>query len=262
MIKDTFPKQGKILLVDDNPRVRSFVRPALEDAGFECIEAEDGWSALEKIEEKHPALIVLDIMLGDEAMSGLDVCKKIRQDGILTPVIFLTIKDRSEDPRYLERAFQLGADDYVTKREELRQLEQSLGLSPTEFLGQKSDIDELIARIKARLCLQEPELEFDEYLKVDSKSQTVKLRSAEQWQEVHLTTAEFIILNALIKAVGRPVGKVQLMDLADIDGEGSLQNHIWRLRSKIEKNPESPTYILTYHGIGYRFKDRALGSSC
>ncbi len=261
MSKNIILKHGKILLVDDNPRVRSFVRPALEDAGFECIEAEDGWSALEKIEEEHPDLIVLDIMLGDDAMSGLDVCKKIRQDGISTPVIFLTIKDRSDDPRYLERAFQLGADDYVTKREELRQLEQRMGLSPTEILGQKSDIDELVARIKARLCLQEPEQEFDDYLKFDSKSHLVKLKSGGQWQEVHLTTAEFCILNALIKAAGRPVGKVQLMDLANIDGEGSLQNHIWRLRSKIEKNPEIPAYILTYHGIGYRFTDQTPRSS-
>jgi len=247
---------GKILLVDDNPRVRSFVRPALEAAEFECIEAEDGWSALEKIEEVQPDLIVLDIMLGDDSMSGLDVCKKIRKDGISTPVIFLTIKDRSDDPRYLERAFQLGADDYVTKREELRQLEQRMGLSPTEYLGQKSDTNELVARIKARLCLQEPEQEFDGYLKVDSKSHVVKVKVEGDWQEVHLTIAEFSILNALVKAAGRPLGKVQLMDIGHIEGEGSLQNHIWRLRSKIERIPEVPAYVLTYHGIGYRFKDR------
>jgi two-component system, OmpR family, alkaline phosphatase synthesis response regulator PhoP len=259
--KDISLKPEKILLVDDNPRVRSFVRPALEDAGFDCIEAEDGWSALDIIAEDHPDLIVLDIMLGDEDMSGLDVCKRIRRDGISTPVIFLTIKDRREDPRYLERAFQLGADDYVTKSEELRQLEQSMGLVPTEFLGQKSDVDELIARIKARLCLQEPELDFDDYLKVNPKNQMVKIKQAEQWEEVHLTPAEFIILNSLIKAAGRPVGKVKLMDIAGVDGEGSLQNHIWRLRSKIEKNPEFPTYVITYHRLGYRFKDQTLRSN-
>ena len=255
MNKDFPVKLGTILLVDDNPRVRSFVRPALEDAGFECIEAEDGWSALEKIENEHPDLIVLDIMLGDDVMSGLDVCKKIRKDCIATPVIFLTIKDRSEDPRYLERAFQLGADDYVIKREELRQLEQRMGLSPTEILGQKSDIDELVARIKARLCVQEPEQEYNDYLKVTFKNRTVKIKVEGQWQDVHLTSTEFDILVVLIKAAGRPVGKVQLMDIAKIDGEGSLQNHIWRLRSKIEIKPETPAYILTYHGIGYRFND-------
>jgi two-component system, OmpR family, alkaline phosphatase synthesis response regulator PhoP len=257
MNKDITLKLRKILLVDDNPRVRSFVKPALEDAGFKCLEAEDGWTALEKIIEESPDLVVLDIMLGDETMNGLDVCRRIRQDGNSTPVIFLTIKDRSEDPRYLERAFQLGADDYVTKREELRQLEQRMGLFPTEFLGQKSDVDELIARIKVRLSIQEPEQEFDNYLKIDPKSQTVKVNREGQWQEVHLTSAEFSLLNAIIKAAGRPVGKVQLMDVARIDGEGSLQNHVYRLRSKIEKNPETPEYILTYHGLGYRFKVRS-----
>jgi two-component system, OmpR family, alkaline phosphatase synthesis response regulator PhoP len=255
MNKDITIKPAKILLVDDNLRVRSFVRPALEDAGFACIESADGWSALGKIAEEQPDLIVLDIMLGDDVMSGLDVCKKIRQDGITTPVIFLTIKDRSDGSHYLERAFQLGADDYVTKREELRQLEQRMGLSPTEFIGRKSDIEELVARIKARLCLQEPELEFNGYLKIDLKNHLVFIKRESQWQETHLTPAEFAILNTLIKTAGRPVGKTQIMDIAKIDGEGSLQNHIWRLRSKIEKTPEVPDYILTYHGIGYRFKD-------
>ena len=84
-------RRAKILLVDDNPRVRSFVRPALEDAGFACVEAVDGLSALEKVDSEYPDLLVLDIMLGDEGMNGLDVCKKIRKKGIRTPVIFLTI---------------------------------------------------------------------------------------------------------------------------------------------------------------------------
>ena len=261
MDKETTSRNQKILLVDDNPRVRSFVRPALEDAGFEYLEAENGQSALEKIENEHPSLIVLDIMLGDDTMTGLDVCKKIRKNGISTPVIFLTIKDRSDDPHYLERAFQLGADDYVTKREELRHMELSMGLPPTEFVGQKSDIDELITRIKARLLLQESELVFDDYLKVDTKSQTAKVKVKGQWQDAHLTYTEYSILSALIDAGGRPLGKIQLMDIVKILGEGSLQNHIWRLRSKIEKNPDMPVYVLTYHGLGYRFKAQNQRSS-
>ena len=77
-----------------------------------------------------------------------------------------------------------------------------------------------------------------------------------QWQDVHLTNAEFGILSLLVKANGKPVGKAQIMDAVDIDGEGSLQNHIWRLRNKIEPVPEESSYILTYHSIGYRFKNR------
>ncbi len=246
--------RATVLLVDDNPRVRSFVRPALEDAGFNCIEAEDGWTALDVIDTQRPDLAVLDIMLGDDAMSGLDVCKAIRKKGIRIPVIFLTIKDRREDPRYLERAFQLGADDYVVKREELRQIEQRMGLAPAEFLERKSDIEELVARIKVRLSAMESVQEIDGYLQIDVPGRQVKLKREGLWQDVHLTVAEFDILWQLVKAAGRPVGKTQLMDAAGVDGEGSLQNHIWRLRSKIEPDPEFPAYILTYHSIGYRFK--------
>ena len=253
MSKEISEKHARILLVDDNPRVRSFVRPALEDSGFHCIEAEDGWSALEKIVSEKPDLIVLDIMLGDEAMNGLDVCKEIRKRGNKIPVVFLTIKDRRDDPHYLERAFQLGADDYVTKREELRHLEERMGIVPTEFITRKSDIEELLSRIKARLSVPESDQEFNRYLRFNLSKQQVMINLEGQWQVVHLTNTEFGIISLLIKANGKPVGKVQIMDAVGIDGEGSLQNHIWRLRSKIEPVPEKPAYILTYHSIGYRF---------
>jgi DNA-binding response OmpR family regulator len=248
-------KRAKILLVDDNPRVRSFVRPALEAAGFDCVEAVDGLTALEKVDSEYPDLLVLDIMLGDDNMNGLDVCKRIRKKGVRIPVIFLTIKDRTEDSRYMERAFQLGGDDYITKREELKRLEKSMGLPPTEFLGQKSDTEELIARIRARINLVQPEQEYDDYLRINSCNQQLKVKRSGQWQDVHLTITEFAILEALIKAGGRPIGKGQLMDMTNVDGEASLQNHIWRLRSKIELSPEAPQYILTYHSVGYRFRE-------
>ena len=244
---------AKILVVDDNPRVRSFLKPALEDAGYECIEAEDGWAALDKMESESPDLVVLDILLGDERMSGLDVCKKLRERGLRTPVVFLTIKDRTEEPYYMDRAFQVGADDYISKREELRRLEQRMGLVPTESLQRKSDVQELVMRIRARLRQVEPEQEFDGLLRANLATQEVRVKREGQWQEVHLTTTEFSILEALVKRAGHPVGKVALMDAADVDGEGSLQNHIWRLRHKLEPDPTTPRYILTYHAIGYRF---------
>src|SRR5512135_54703 len=100
--------QPKVLVVDDNPAIRSYIMPALSEAGLQCIEAGDGWSALNKIYDERPDLIVLDIMLGDDAMTGLDVCKEIRRRGLSTPVIFLTIKDRLVDDSYFERAFSLG----------------------------------------------------------------------------------------------------------------------------------------------------------
>ena len=246
-------KRAKILVVDDNPRVRSFLRPALEEGGFDCVEAEDGWTALVMMEEECPDLVVLDILLGDERMGGLDVCKRIRENGIRTPIIFLTIKDRAEDPYFMSRAFQLGGDDYISKREELRRIEHHMGLSPSEFLDQKSDISELLARIRVRLHHVNSKQELDGYLRVDLASRLVEVKRGNQWQEVHITPAELSLLGALLRKPRHPVGKVQLMTAAGVDGEGSLQNHILRLRRKLEPDPENPRYILTYHGIGYRF---------
>lgn len=246
-------KRAKILVVDDNPRVRLFLRSALETAGFNYIEAEDGWTALVLVEEECPDLVVLDILLGDERMGGLDVCKRIREKGIRTPIIFLTVKDRAEEPYFMRRAFQLGGDDYISKREELRQIERQMGISPSELLERKSDIDELLSRIKIRLHHVDSKQEFDGYLKVDLLSRQVEIKREGKWQEVYLTSTEQSLLEVLLQKSGRPVGKVELMSTAGVDGEGSLQNHIMRLRKKLEPDPSSPRYILTYHGIGYRF---------
>jgi DNA-binding response OmpR family regulator len=247
-------KRAKILMVDDNPRVRSFLKPALEEAGFDCLEAEDGWTALAIMEEECPDLVVLDILLGDERMGGLDVCKRIREKGNRTPIIFLTVKDRAEDPYFMRRAFQLGGDDYISKREELRHIEQRMGLSPSDFLDRKSDVDELLARIKIRLHHTYNGYQSDENLRVDLGSQLIEVKRKDKWQEVHLTPTELALLRTLLRKPGHPVGKVQLMAAADVDGEGSLQNHMLRLRRKLEPDPENPRYLLTYHGIGYRFR--------
>jgi DNA-binding response OmpR family regulator len=251
------PRGGcsKILLVDDNPSVRSFVRPALEDAGLLCIEAEDGWSALDAIDLECPDLVVLDIMLGDEQMNGLDVCKKIRERGIIVPVIFLTIKDRTEEPGYMEQAFRLGGDDYISKREELRRVEERMGLPPTEFLDRKSDIEELLARVKARLPEVDSIKEFDNYIKIDLLNQRVFLNGTGEWRELRLTPKEFALLEVLVKHAGRPVGIRQLISSAGLEGEeGALYNHFYKLRQKLEPDPQTPQYILTYHKIGYRFQ--------
>jgi len=247
--------RSKILLVDDNPSVRSFVRPALEDAGFICIEAEDGWSALDAVDLESPDLVVLDIVLREDGMNGLDVCKKIREKGLTVPVIFLTIKDRTEEPGYMEQAFRLGGDDYVSKREELRRVEQRMGLPPTEFLERKSDIEELLARIKARLPEVDAVKEFDNYLRIDLLSQRVYLNGAAEWREVRLAPKEFALLEVLVKHAGRPVGIRQLISAAGLEGEeGALYNHFYKLRQKLEPDPQNPHYILTYHKIGYRFQ--------
>ena len=142
----------------------------------------------------------------------------------------------------------------MSKREELRQIEESLGLQPTEFLEWKSNVDELVARVRARLPQTRFIDGFDGSVRVDAAQQRAQIKIVDGWQDVRLTVKEFTLLQALAKSEGRPVGKGQLMDAADIDGESSLQNHIWKLRSKLEPDLDTPRYVLTYHKIGYRFR--------
>jgi len=202
----------KILFVDDKANVRSFVGPAIKSGGYQYLEAEDGPAALYLIEEEQPDLVVLDIMLEDPDFGGLDICKDIRSRGNQTPVIFLTVKDRTEDPQYLRRAFSLGGDDYITKREELLQMENSMGLRPTEYLENKSDVEELLARIEARLLSHHPEAEsgareFGSSLSVDLETGQVRVIRGSNWEDANLTATELEIFKLLAHRPNRPVGE-------------------------------------------------------
>jgi DNA-binding response OmpR family regulator len=254
----------KILHVDDNPSVRSFVEPGLRDAGFDYVSASDGWDGLNKLESEQPDVVVLDIMLGDPNFNGLDVCKRIRESGSNVPVIFLTVKDRAEDPWFMDRAFSLGGDDYVAKREELNRIEQQMGLVPTEVIDRKSDLDELVARIKARLPKSSGLQMFNDQLRVDLANERVEVAHENGWNEVSLTATEFSILRALIENSGKPKTKSALIraagiDPIDVDVDRALQTHIYRLRKSIERDSTNPQFIVTYHRVGYRFVANAEG---
>jgi two-component system KDP operon response regulator KdpE len=118
----------------------------------------------------------------------------------------------------------------------------------------KSDIEELLARIKARLPDANPMEEFNDYLRIDMASQRVYVKNPDDWQEVRLAPKEFALLEVLVKNGGRPVGIRQLISAANLEGEeGALYNHFYKLRQKLERDPQNPRYIQTYHKIGYRF---------
>ena len=253
----------KILFVDDKANMRSFVGPAITAAGYKFLEAADGPTALFLIEEEQPDLIILDIMLDDPDFGGLDICKEIRRSGNQTPVIFLTVKDRAVDPRFLQRAFSLGADDYITKREELLQIENGMGIPPTEYLESKSDVGELLARIQARLPQSRPvagetrERTFGDSLQVDFNTGLVRVMRASGWEEDTLTLTELEILRLLAERRNRTVGKFQIIDNVELEGldqEHTLHVHINRLRLKVEPDPRKPVYIITVQRIGYRLR--------
>jgi two-component system, OmpR family, response regulator len=262
-MSDSLPK---VLHVDDNPSVRSFVEPGLRDAGFDYVSAEDGWAGLEMLKSTHPDVVVLDIILGDPNFNGLDVCKRIRESGSDVPVIFLTVKDRTEDPWFMDRAFSLGGDDYVAKREELQRIEQQMGLIPTEVIDRKSDLDELIARIRARLPRTSGSQVYNDHLRVDLSNEQVEVELDGEWENASLTATEFSVLRKLVENAGKPVAKSALVaaagiDPVEVDVDRALQTHIYRLRKAIEIDSSDPQFIVTYHRVGYKFETGAQSDS-
>ena len=221
----------KILIADDNPNILSFVQPALEREGYAVLTASDGAEALFKWESEHPALIILDIEMPDP--NGLAVCRKIRDAGDQTPIIFLTVRDSVSD---LELGFVLGASDYISK---------------------PFDIRELLARVKARL--PRATQEFDSYLRVDAPRRLVAVKREGGWVAIDLTPREFDLLNYLATNAGRPIGRTAILEAVfDIPGDSdietkTLEKHVWSLRQKIEPNPKEPRYIVNVRGVGYKF---------
>jgi DNA-binding response OmpR family regulator len=221
----------KVLVVDDNPNIISFVRQALERQGYAVTTARDGLEALYQAERGRPDLIILDIEM--PAPDGLQVCRQLRERGDETPVIFLTVRDSITD---LELGFEFGANDYVTK---------------------PFDVRELLARVKARLPPRS--LEIDGYLRLDVARRKVWVREGEAWQEVGLTPKEFELLRYLVYNAGRAIGKTTLLEQVfeypdDIETK-TVEKHIWSLRQKLEPDAKNPRYILNVRGLGYKFEE-------
>ena len=257
-----------ILLVDDNPQIRSFIRPALEDGGFRRIEAANGDEAVYEAESSHPDLIVLDIELGDPAMDGLDTCKRIRSLGLNMPVIFLTVRTTAED---LESGLRVAGpgSDYVKKLQELRRMQvEGEGISNLQIAPKGSDTRELIARIRARLPVDLQALGSD--LRLDRKSHSVIRRIDRSWQPVSLQPLEYEVLETLVDANGAVVGTWDLYErVFEARGDGwdgeaappveNYKNRVWvciaNLRRKL-RSDDVHEYVETVHGIGYRFREK------
>ena len=268
MRQDTRPT---ILLVDDNPQIRSFIRPTLEDNGFKCVEAVDGDEAVYQAEASHPDLIVLDIELGDPDMDGLDVCKRIRALGLTMPVIFLTVRATAEDLEHGLRVAGPGSD-YVRKLEELRLLQvQDEGVGNHQIALKSPDTRELLARIRARLPKEVQE--FGPYLRIDRKRRYVERRVGEGWEDVRLQPLEYEVFKTLVDADGGVVGTWELFDKVfqggvhdseelDESATDNLKNRVWvciaNLRRKTDPGGEH-SYIQSIHGIGYRFRVSSPG---
>jgi len=221
----------RILVIDDEPQIHRFLRPALEAAGYEAVRADDGVSGLREIARKPPDAVVLDLGLPD--LDGKDALIKARAfyDG---PILILSARDRETEKI---DALDLGADDYV---------EKPFGVG--EFLAR------LRAALRHRLRREGagPVIELDD-LTVDLERRRVTRSGA----AVKLTPKEYDLLAHLAVGAGRVVTHRQLLTAvwgpAHAEDVQYLRVMVSQLRGKIEADPASPRLILTEPGVGYRF---------
>jgi DNA-binding response OmpR family regulator len=226
----------RVLVVDDQKPIVETCRLYLEHAGFEVVVAYNGEQALAEARGSKPDLIVLDLML--PRVDGRDVCRRLRDEGVLVPIVMLTALATEEDRI---AGLELGADDYVVKP-----------FSPRE----------LVARVRAILRRAPPadagdELRF-EGLTLDRRSHRVHVDGS----EIELTPREWALLEALASHPFRAFSRAELLERAFAGERDVLERtvdaHVMNLRRRIEPDPASPKRIVTVFGIGYRFE----GLSC
>jgi DNA-binding response OmpR family regulator len=223
-----------ILVVEDEMKIARLVRDYLRSAGFEVLVAGDGEAALASARATKPDLVVLD--LGLPGRDGLEVTREIRRASS-TPIVILTARGDEADRLV---GLELGADDYVVKP-----------FSPKE----------LVARVRAvlrRTALARaggPEVLRVSDLEVDIPRMRVSVRG----RPVDLTPTEFHLLTTLVREPGRVFTRSQLLDavhgVAFESYERAIDAHVKNIRKKIEPTPGRPRYLLTVHGVGYRFTD-------
>jgi two-component system, OmpR family, response regulator len=222
----------RLLLVDDELHLRSMLEAALRHSGFDVHAVESGREALEAVGPVEPDLVVLDVMLPD--LDGFEVCRRWRQEGRRTPIVFLTARDATEDK---VRGLTTGGDDYLVK---------------------PFSLEELVARIQAVLrrtgggrpdaVLRCADLVLDDDAHRVTRAGT----------EVSLSPTEFNLLRFLLANQGRVLSKAQILDHVwnyDFGGDGGVvETYVGYLRRKVDD--VDPRLIHTIRGVGYVLRER------
>jgi DNA-binding response OmpR family regulator len=225
----------RVLVVDDDTTVSDVVRRYLERAGFAVQLAEDGPTALARVQEQRPDLVVLDLML--PGVDGLEVCRRLRADHAELPVVMLTaLGDEADRIAGLE----LGADDYVTKP-----------FSPRELVLR---IQSVLRRTGTNTSANGhgPSTLVDGALVVDAASRVATLHG----QPIALTVREFDLLSFLMRHPGQAFRRAELLEAVwgwTFGDQSTVTVHVRRLREKVEADPTQPTRIATVWGVGYRY---------
>lgn len=235
-------KVVKILIVDDEESIVTLLKYNLEQAGFQVVTAMDGEEAINKVVEENPDLVVLDVML--PILDGIEVCKKLRQKQIYTPILMLTAKDDELDKVL---GLELGADDYMTKP-----------FSPREVIAR---IKAILRRTQYPTTVQEKVEEVnDDYIRIkDLKIYPEQYEVYFKDTLLELTPKEFELLVYLVKNKGRVLSRDQLLSAVwnyDFAGDTRIVDvHISHLREKIEEDTKKPSYIKTIRGLGYKLEE-------
>lgn len=233
--------KNKVLVVDDEQSIVTLLQYNLEQAGFEVITAMDGLAGKQLAESMAPDIIVLDLML--PKMDGIEVCKDLRQQKIMIPILMLTAKDDEFDKIL---GLELGADDYMIKP-----------FSPRE----------VVARVKAilrRVQIQTNSNEADQ-----TEGSTIIIGNLQIFpdkyeayfnnQQLELTLKEYELLHYLAKNKNRVLTRDQLLSAVwnyEFAGDTRIVDvHISHLREKIEKDTKKPSYIKTVRGLGYKLEE-------
>ncbi len=222
---------SRIIVIEDDLAILRGLRDNLEYESYEVYTATDGEQGYRLIQKHHPHLIVLDLMI--PRMSGYELCRKVRSEGIATPILMLTARSGEADR---VRGFDLGADDYVTK---------------------PFSVPELLARIRAILRRVKPSTALPDRLHFDDVSVDFKRFEAKKGKEVlKLSRKEFGVLRLLAARLDDVVTRNELLD--EVWGHESypttrtVDNHISSLRSKLEDDSSKPRHLITVHGVGYK----------
>ncbi len=227
--------QCNVLVVDDEPSLRKTLRSSLTASGFTVEEARTGEEALHTVEQHPFDLVLLDVSM--PGMSGIEACKRIRGISPGAGIVMVTVRDAEEDK---VRALEAGADDYVTKPFQLRELTARLRA--------------VLRRTRAHMATEPAVLTVGE-LKMDLHQRQLWRRD----EEIHLSPKEFELLALMMKNVGAPITHVKLLRTIwgpEYGGELEyLRSYVRMLRKKIEADPAKPEYLLTEPWVGYRFRN-------
>jgi DNA-binding response OmpR family regulator len=223
---------SRVLVIEDDAAILRGLADNLSHEGYEVLSANNGETGYGLQRSERPDLIILDLML--PRMSGLELCRKLRAEGVQTPILMLTARSEESD-RVI--GLDLGADDYVTKPFSLR---------------------ELMARVRALLRRTQSGGDLPDELKFgDVEVDFRRYVARRHGKPVGMTRKEFATLRLLVARAGQVVTREELLN--EVWGyeaypvSRTVDNHIAALRAKLESDPARPVHIRTVHGVGYKF---------